>query len=72
MRPNGNAERSPCPLLDAVRLLFDEPLSEALVDLLADVFPRSLHVRQIGAGGAADDVIWNIACERDCLLVNEG
>ena len=54
-----------------MRLLFDEPLSEELVDLLADLFPQSLHVRQIGAGGAADTVVWNIARERGCLLVTK-
>ncbi len=35
-----------------MRLLFDEQLSEALCLLLRDVFPDSLHTRQIGAGGA--------------------
>jgi beta-glucosidase len=34
-----------------VRLLFDEQLSEELVVLLRDIFPDSLHVRQIGASG---------------------
>jgi len=39
-----------------VRLLFDEQLSEELIVLLQDVFPDSLHVRQLGAlglGGSA-------------------
>ena len=54
-----------------MRLLFDEPLSEALVDLLTDLFPDSLHVRQLGAGGAADTVVWELAIDRDCLLVTK-
>ena len=54
-----------------MRLLFDEPLSEALVDLLDDLFPGSVHVRQIGAGGAPDTVVWELARERDCLLVTK-
>ncbi|MET0165338.1 MAG: DUF5615 family PIN-like protein [Vicinamibacterales bacterium] len=37
-----------------MRLLFDEQLSEDLLGLLRDVFPGSLHVRDLGAGGAAD------------------
>jgi predicted nuclease of predicted toxin-antitoxin system len=40
-----------------VRLLFDEQLSEELCRLLQDVFPGSLHVRQIGAGGFSDVAI---------------
>jgi len=52
-----------------VRLLFDEQLSEELVSLLTDVFPDSLHVRSVGAGGAADSVIWQLASDHDCILV---
>jgi hypothetical protein len=37
-----------------VRLLFDEQLSEELVNILDDLFPDSLHLRLLGAGGAAD------------------
>lgn len=59
------------PRPEAVRLLFDEPLSEELIELLHDLFPDSLHVRQIGAGGVADAVIWDLARERDCLLVTK-
>ena len=54
-----------------MRLLFDEKLSEELCRLLEDVFPGSLHVRQIGAGGFADEAIWHLAQERDCLLVTK-
>jgi predicted nuclease of predicted toxin-antitoxin system len=54
-----------------VRLLFDEQLSEELVSLLADLFPDSLHVRILGAGGAADPVIWQLARDHDCLLVTK-
>ena len=34
------------------RLFFDEPLSEALCEAVADIFPGSLHVRVLGQGGA--------------------
>jgi len=37
-----------------VRLLFDEQLSEELCISLRDVFPSSLHIRQLGAGGSPD------------------
>jgi predicted nuclease of predicted toxin-antitoxin system len=54
-----------------VRLLFDERLSEGLVPLLHDLFPDSLHVRLLGAGGWPDSRIWQLAREHGCLLVTK-
>jgi len=52
-----------------VRLLFDEQLSEALVDTLASVFPGALHVRLLGRGGSPDSEVWELARTHACLLV---
>jgi predicted nuclease of predicted toxin-antitoxin system len=54
-----------------VRLLFDEQLSEELVQMLGDVFPNSLHIRLIDAGGAADSTVWQLAREHECVLVTK-
>ena len=54
-----------------MRLLFDEQLSEDLSELLADIFPGSLHIRQIGAGGVADATVWQLAKTHVCLLVSK-
>jgi predicted nuclease of predicted toxin-antitoxin system len=54
-----------------VRLLFDEQLSEDLSNLVHDIFPESLHIRQIGAGGATDATVWQLALDRGCLLVTK-
>lgn len=54
-----------------VRLLFDEQLSEDLVGLLAGVFADSVHVRGLGAGGAADDEVWALARAHGCVLVTK-
>lgn len=54
-----------------MRLLFDEQLSEELSALLHDICPESLHVRQIGAGGASDATVWQLAQKRDCVLVTK-
>ena len=54
-----------------MHLLFDEQLSEELSLLLRDVFPDALHVRQIGAGGAPDLTVWQLARDRGCLLVTK-
>ena len=53
-----------------MRLLFDEQLSEALVQNLADVFPGALHVRLLGRGGARDPDVWE-AREHGCVLVSK-
>ena len=53
------------------RLLFDEPLSEQLCDLLADLFPSALHVRSLGHGGASDQTVWELAREHQCVVVSK-
>lgn len=42
-------------------LLYDQSLSYELVSRLADLFPGSSHVRQLGLERADDDVIWTRA-----------
>ena len=54
-----------------MRLLFDEQLSEALVAAVADLFPDSLHVRLLGQAGAADNGVWSLAREHDCVFVTK-
>jgi predicted nuclease of predicted toxin-antitoxin system len=54
-----------------VRLLFDEQLSEELIVLLHDIFPDSLHVRTLGAGGSGDRRVWQLAREHECVLVTK-
>jgi predicted nuclease of predicted toxin-antitoxin system len=53
-----------------MRLLFDEQLSEALPTMLADVFPGSLHVRELAGSGASDERVWELAIAHTCLLVS--
>lgn len=52
-----------------MRLLLDENLSEAILPALSDVYPGSLHVRPLGAGGAADGQVWQLARQHSCVLV---
>jgi predicted nuclease of predicted toxin-antitoxin system len=44
-----------------MKLLFDENLSPKLPGLLAATFPGSLHVRELGLMGHADEEIWSQA-----------
>ena len=39
--------------------------------MLAEIYPDSLHVEQIGLGGASDEAVWAAAAERTCVLVTK-
>ena len=54
-----------------MKLLFDENLSFRLVTALADVYPDSNHVREVGLLGADDLRIWNHAAEHGFLLTSK-
>lgn len=54
-----------------MKLLFDENLSYRLTTALADIFPGSDHVRNIGLAGAKDEQVWQYAAEHDFLLASK-
>ena len=54
-----------------MKLLFDENLSHKLVRRLADIFPYSVHVRDIGLKAADDPVVWEYARDNDLMIVSK-
>jgi predicted nuclease of predicted toxin-antitoxin system len=54
-----------------VRLLLDQNLSPRLVESLADVFPGSMHVRDIGMAHADDADVWAYAIEHDLVIASK-
>ena len=54
-----------------MKLLFDQNLSPALPQQLADIFPDSVHIRNIGMRDATDTEIWNYAKENDFTIVSK-
>ena len=44
-----------------MKLLFDQNLAPRLVHNLADIYPDSVHVREVGLRDADDSVIWEYA-----------
>ena len=44
-----------------MKLLFDQNLSPRLADRLADLYPGSTHVYQMGLDRASDLAVWNAA-----------
>lgn len=54
-----------------MRLLFDQNLSFKLVRLLADVYPDSVHVRDLQLVQADDPTIWRYAAEHELVIVSK-
>ncbi len=54
-----------------MKLLFDANLSPRLVSRLADLFPASTHVRDIGLKAADDPLVWDYARANDFMIVSK-
>ncbi|MDT4952439.1 MAG: hypothetical protein QOJ02_577 [Acidobacteriota bacterium] len=54
-----------------MKLLFDENLSHKLVRLLSDLFPDSIHVRDIGLKAADDSLVWDFAKDNSMMIVSK-
>jgi predicted nuclease of predicted toxin-antitoxin system len=54
-----------------MKLLFDQNLSFKLCALLADLFPGSKSVRELGLDKSDDLVIWQRAKDSDFVLVSQ-
>ncbi len=54
-----------------MKLLFDENLSHKLVSSLADIFPESTHVRDIGMKSADDPEVWDYARANGFIIVSK-
>ena len=53
------------------KLLFDENLSFRLVKLLAEPFPMSVHIDDVGLRGCPDGEVWSYAREYGFVLVSK-
>jgi predicted nuclease of predicted toxin-antitoxin system len=54
-----------------LKLLFDENLSFRLAMALADLFPGSTHVEDVGLEESSDDVIWRYADDHGYAIVTK-
>jgi predicted nuclease of predicted toxin-antitoxin system len=54
-----------------MKLLFDENLSYKLARLLADLFPDSIHVRDVGLKAAEDSEIWKYAQDNSFIICSK-
>ena len=54
-----------------MKLLFDENLSPNLTFRLADLFPTSLHVRDVGMKSTVDPIVWDYAKSNNLMIVSK-
>ena len=54
-----------------MRFLFDQNLSPRLRQLLSDLYPNSVHVRDVGFQSADDEVIWNYAARNGLTIATK-
>lgn len=54
-----------------MKLLFDENLSPKLPNRMSDLFPNSLHVREVGMKATTDSVVWDYAKKNDLMIVSK-
>ena len=54
-----------------MKLLFDQNLSPRLTLSLADIFPDSAHIRDVGMKDATDTIIWEYAKKNGFVIVSK-
>lgn len=52
-----------------MKLLYDQNLSPRLVDCLADLYPESTHVYEIGLDRSDDSILWTYAQQHGFVIV---
>lgn len=54
-----------------MKLLSDENLSPKLPRRLSDLFPNSLHVRDVGMKATNDPIVWDFAKDNNLMIVSK-
>ena len=54
-----------------MKLLSDESLSPKLPNRLSDLFPNSLHVRDVEMKATIDPIVWDYAQDNDLMIVSK-
>jgi predicted nuclease of predicted toxin-antitoxin system len=54
-----------------LRLLFDQNLPHRFASSLADLFPKSLHVKSAGLASASDKAVWNFARDNGYAIISK-
>ena len=54
-----------------MRLLFDHNLSPRLPRILSDIYPGSIHVREVGLHESDDSIVWDYAKANGLAIVSK-
>jgi predicted nuclease of predicted toxin-antitoxin system len=54
-----------------VKLLFDENLSDRIVDKIIDLYPDSEHVKTVALINTDDGIIWEYAKANDFVIISK-
>ena len=54
-----------------MKLLFDQNFSPNLTKALQDLFPESIHVRDVGLDSASDEAIWIYAKDQAFAIISK-
>jgi predicted nuclease of predicted toxin-antitoxin system len=54
-----------------MKLLFDQNLAPSLTSILEDLYPGSIHVREVGLREADDAVIWEYAKQNGVIVISK-
>ena len=54
-----------------MKLLFDENLLHKLASRLAELFPDSVHVRDVSLKATNDPLVWDYARDNDFMIVSK-
>ena len=54
-----------------MKLLFDENLSPVLPRRVANLFPNSVHVRDVGMKATDDPIVWDYAKDNNFMIVSK-
>lgn len=54
-----------------MKLLFDENLSAKLPNRVIDLFPNSIHVRDVEMASTEDSIVWDYARGNDFVIVSK-
>lgn len=54
-----------------MKLLFDQNLSPRLVKALNDLYPDSVHARDVGLTDALDETVWDYAARNGLIIVSK-
>ncbi len=55
----------------AVKLLLDQNLSSRLLSAIGDLYPGSIHVRDVKLQSATDEVVWKYAHQHGLMIVSK-